>query len=399
MNKKMLAVLIVLFLYNSYFVGIVLGQNYSAGVSAGQELYYNSAYFIDNPEGIEFGLPGFTSDLNASWIRLRIESVVVNFVYGNVTFHFGNGTDVIREGWTNVRTGEPGLQVFPVAFFSANLNQGDKVYGSDALASLKESTVNETILRGYASGTRETNHLTTNQTDQETYSTYVDSYFDKQTGITVENNWKSEINSLKIWGWIRLVDTNVWAISDSSTAFTTPIPSPNPSLTPSPSVPEFPAATLVIAVIVATSIGALLLARKQKRVAVPAFAVLLTVCLMFASIVSAVGSSNKFVNLGTNNADEQYKFGTPNEDLIVQLGFGGNDTLYGEGSEGDDVIVQNGGGLNFNPQTQTQTSASSHPPAPVYNVSVSVTVSLSVPLCHFIAYLFVFARGKSGVKF
>ncbi|MCW3982361.1 MAG: hypothetical protein NWE96_00015 [Candidatus Bathyarchaeota archaeon] len=108
-------------------------------------------------------------------------------------------------------------------------------------------------------------------------------------------------------------------------------------------IPEYPSQAMILVLIVATSTVALYSIRKHKKAAAAPFAFLCSICLLAASVGTAVASPDRYIQIGTRNADEQIQFGASGRDVVVQLGFGGNDIQYAETSGGDDCIVQNGG--------------------------------------------------------
>jgi hypothetical protein len=111
-------------------------------------------------------------------------------------------------------------------------------------------------------------------------------------------------------------------------------------------IPEIPTLPILLAIIIATSITAVAVIKKHKKTAPLVFGVLLSVCILLASLGTAMANPDKYIQLGTIGNDEQTRFGTPNKDVIIQLGFGGADIQYAEGAANDDVIIQNGGSGN-----------------------------------------------------
>ncbi|MGD9131320.1 MAG: hypothetical protein PVH73_07085 [Candidatus Bathyarchaeota archaeon] len=205
----------------------------------------------------------FTYDVNASWNSTDPNAPFPPSAYGdweimngtewtkititdvsgtNVSFqglsHFKNGTEELGGGYIDVDTGDEANATF--VLISANLDVNDNLYTSGNYSSW---AINETITRAYPDGVRNTNHVnmtyggswTVNETECHYYY-YINFYWDKETGILVEDSFAVSNQTeehLTTWSVVStIVDSSVWII------------------------PEFPAGTsmLVISIILVVTI-------------------------------------------------------------------------------------------------------------------------------------------------
>ena len=176
----------------------------------------------------------FTYDISSFWISSDANAVVpqrfleinqtesfrvtINDISGSMvttldTWVFKNGTEYNSTSVVNVETGHNSGGFWPVV--AANLGKNDPVHPTvqDGI------TVNETIMREYPSGARETNYFTINyQGSDENYGQYTaegDYYFDRATGMLVELYDKSTFLSANMQGAIlwKIRESNVWVVS------------------------------------------------------------------------------------------------------------------------------------------------------------------------------------------
>jgi hypothetical protein len=156
-------------------------------------------------------------DVNKTeWIQVNITTVNGPDVDYKQTFHFENGTEVQHSVTADMETGNATSYSVPFfVLFPGNLTANELTYGL---------TINETIMRQYPSGQRETNHITTNDTNTERGGGYYysDVYLDRFTGMSVETYFKSveiPINAeavvyeTTVFHSI-LISSNVWLIPE-----------------------------------------------------------------------------------------------------------------------------------------------------------------------------------------
>jgi hypothetical protein len=174
-----------------------------------------------------YGIKGFwsSSDPNATlpenflqinmtdWYKVTVTGVNGSQVSINTIWRFTNGTELVGTGNVNLETGISYGGFW--AIYAANLRAGDHVRpnGPD------RSTVNETNTKGYgAGGTRETNLLSLVRqyydADDPTYGTtwteYMSTYFDKQTGVLVE------LSDISLYTNPQMTLTLIWSIRDTN---------------------------------------------------------------------------------------------------------------------------------------------------------------------------------------
>jgi len=129
------------------------------------------------------------------------------------TWVFKNGTESSLTGLISVESGTNSGGFWAVV--AANLGKGDLLHP----AGTNGITVNETIMREYPSGARETNHFTINyQGNDENFGFYTvegDYYFDKATGMLVELYDRSTFLGVNMQVAIlwKIKASNVWVVS------------------------------------------------------------------------------------------------------------------------------------------------------------------------------------------
>ena len=220
----LLAILSVIIIIVAFVIFIYLGSQSGpvavSGVNAGDEFTYDIKGFWSSSDPDVTPSESFLQFNLTEWYKVTVTGVSDAEISINTTWRFNNGTELEGTGTVNVETGI----TYPTggfwAIYTANLRAGDYVrpMGVD------RSTINETTTRYYgAGGTRETNSilliLEYYDADDPTYSTtwtdYMNTYFDRQTGMLVElrdtNVYTNPQRTLTILWTIK--DTNVWTIS------------------------------------------------------------------------------------------------------------------------------------------------------------------------------------------
>jgi hypothetical protein len=239
MIKKVVIAASLLVLLSFAMFGSARGQTLTAGVAAGESFSYSLTSFWTSSD--EYA--SIPSDLVVINQTESLEARISDVSGSNVTIftatYFRNGTaDAIR-GSVELQTGESTGGF--VAIIAANLTAGDRIHslGQDTI------TINDTVIRSYASGDRETNQIIIEYQNATTGTTgSVDRYFDKQTGILVEE-----------------VDETSYTNPDTTTRITTKLKEATAW-----SVPEFPSVLILPLFATATLLSAI--AYKKKRASI-----------------------------------------------------------------------------------------------------------------------------------
>src|SRR3972149_2329599 len=149
-------------------------ETWTPGVAEGDVFYYIMyGHFSSSDPNAVIHVPPFEAN-NTDWVRIEITGVSGSIIYHVYTLHFKNGTEDRIEGQTDLSgdSGGDGFRGVPIC--PANLRAGDTL-------STVQLTINETVIRIYPDGERETNHVSWNSPLD-----YGDCYFDKKTGMLVE---------------------------------------------------------------------------------------------------------------------------------------------------------------------------------------------------------------------
>lgn len=165
--------------------------------------------------------PNYLLEMNETeWIRIDVQSVVGTNVTGQLIQHFKNATEIKSTGWVNVDTGDG--ENLTMAIVAANLTVGEPIYASVYYSAY---TINETIIRTYPEGQRETNHIniTTEQTFPGGFYINVENYYwDKTTGVIVEMRAFNRVvmgeNVTEMSMSLEIVDSKAWVIPEFSTS-------------------------------------------------------------------------------------------------------------------------------------------------------------------------------------
>lgn len=204
-------------------VATASAQPRTAGVSAGDWFRYGSiaaTWYSSDPNAKP---PAFIEGYNRiQWIVLNVTDIEDTTIIGQFTFHYKNGTESSQLGGSvDINTGDGNLNGWIV---SSNLYAGQTVYNSSS----SYLTINETINRLYPNSPRETNHVKTNLPFNATgYSYSQDYYWDRATGILLENHFEDNnqtgayptLSSIDL----RITDSSVWTIPEFPTLTATAI--------------------------------------------------------------------------------------------------------------------------------------------------------------------------------
>jgi hypothetical protein len=271
MKRKLAGVLPIVFLLllTSTIVGVASAQTTAGvpGVSVGDTFLYDGYYYWNSTNPADTP-PASLSSNNASRLIVIITAVSGANVTLQETWTFQNGTSTAPY-ISHAEVDIPAEQNDPLVY-AANLNVGDPLFPG---ISTYPYTVSETVYRSYGEGARETNHVKANNTAIEgTLYSYLDLYFDKQTGMAVEYSWTnvySDTPNQALTQHIVLNDTDAWTILHP-VASSSPEETLSPSVSASPSGTNSPiSTTLIITIIVAIGIvvvvALLVLVPKKKH--------------------------------------------------------------------------------------------------------------------------------------
>ena len=172
--------------------------------------------YTSNEANATIKVPPFEHN-NTDWVRIDITGISGSIVSQVYTLHFKNGTESKFDLQTDLNPSSAGsfnVTKMGVPLCAANLGVGDPL-------STVQFTLNETIIRTYPSGERETNLVLWNSPDD-----WGRCYFDKKTGILVElyrvhkftNRLTGE--AIEKADHVKLTRSNLWEITESPTTLT-----------------------------------------------------------------------------------------------------------------------------------------------------------------------------------
>jgi len=218
----------LLFLLGTSFLGVVLGQSYVPGVSAGDVFKYEYNFDSNINGGEQFALPSMFNSLvdqikAIDWVQITISKVTGSNVEAQMLTQFDNGTQQSSDGSIDVASGQGDLTMFLIA---SNLGPNDPMYLDS------DERINGTTTRTYSSGSREliyesiTMEYEVSQDDLEGFNITVpldqvnsqEIYWDKQTGSLVEMSYRmltsSSMVNADISMNVKLVESNVYTIPE-----------------------------------------------------------------------------------------------------------------------------------------------------------------------------------------
>jgi len=183
MNKKtVLSTLVFVFLLFAMIV-TAPAQTRTVGVLEGDWFKYGDISFDwnSNDPNATISDPDWNE---TEWMMILIIDVSGTNITGQKTVHYKNGIEEISGGFVDIDTGDG--ENATTMIISANLGVNDALYTSGDFSNWK---INETVVRAYPGGVRDTNHL--NVTFELSYMDFyqymsMNYYWDKSTGIIVE---------------------------------------------------------------------------------------------------------------------------------------------------------------------------------------------------------------------
>lgn len=212
LNTKFQAI-VVLLIFSMLASGKpITARTWKPGVDLGDCFYYQMyGVYTSNRSNTSLVIPPFEHN-NTDWVRINATGIEGSIVYQVYALHFKNGSEINCNFRTDVDPVNASRLKFSdkgIPICGANLNAGDQLPTA-------ELTINETIIRVYSSGSRETNHVSWNS-----WNDWGDCYFDRATGMLVElhrihkftNNFTGE--AVEKTDEIRLISTNRWEIKTS----------------------------------------------------------------------------------------------------------------------------------------------------------------------------------------
>jgi len=185
MKKKFLYILLSVFLLCS--MGVMLGnaQTGTVGVNVGDWFKYeiNVNWSSDNQSAT---IPDFVEEMNAvEWSKISITDISGTTISLGLTNQFKNGTEIIASQVYDIDEGA--LSALGFFFIPPNLGANDLALSNNDF--LGDLMIDETMVRTYPDGTRETNHASFSNettTNGKTEIGSMDFYWDRSSGVMVE---------------------------------------------------------------------------------------------------------------------------------------------------------------------------------------------------------------------
>jgi hypothetical protein len=206
--------MVSVFLLSAIVVTAVVAQPRVAGVSAGDWFKYGDITGSWNSNDPNAVFPML--ELNhTEWMRISVEDVSGTNITIQYTWLFTNGTEKIESGYIDVDTGEGNMTFMAI---SANLNTNDTIYSSPSYSTQK---INETIVRTYPDGVRDTNHM--NMTIEYNVTGFyqylsMNWYWDRVSGIFVEMSQEATSQSGNYTTTysvqFKIVESSVWVVPE-----------------------------------------------------------------------------------------------------------------------------------------------------------------------------------------
>ncbi len=279
-TRKTASIIFFLMLILASVVGSAFAQtSVSVGVSQGDSFKYDLKYLWSSTNLADVVPSSWASMNQTDYFQINVDVAADTSLRLSTVWRFVNGTEAppgveIQEVGSNNATGF-------IYIYAANLNAGSHLF---PLATDLPFIINNTMFRTYTNNEfRATNHIEVNRTDlsNRVYS-YMDLYFDKNTGVLVEATLKEVYSDQPRQTYtteITLKESSLWNISPTPTTSAAASPSmttTSPQSTTSPATTqdgETPTAEsfdmllivlVVIFVVIIISIIFTLLTRRPK---------------------------------------------------------------------------------------------------------------------------------------
>ena len=216
-RKLILLTLVSLFILSAMVVTLAVAQPRTVGVTLGDWFKYGDitgSWSSNDPDAV-FPL----LELNETeWMLMSVEDVSGTKITFQSTVHFTNGTEETGSGHIDIDTGDGNMTLMAI---SANLDANDTIYSSPGYSTQK---INETIVRTYPDGIRDTNYWNiTGEYNVTGFYQYISMnwYWDRSSGIFVEmaQEYTSQTeNYTTTWSVIlKITESNVWVIPEFPT--------------------------------------------------------------------------------------------------------------------------------------------------------------------------------------
>jgi hypothetical protein len=234
MKKRIvLLTLVSVFLLSAMVMTSAVAQERIVGVTVGGWFKYSDitvSWSSNDPWYPTFPPVGreYLKEMNETeWILMSIQNISWGkWVFLEIVKHFKDGTEKTENGSVDIETGT-GIMNYRI--ISADLNANDTIYTGSPFSNWK---IDETIVRTYPDGERETNHLNmTRKTEiirhmddstiNGTLYEFINYYWDKATGILVEQSYE-EIEQVGEYQTTlsmtyRITESNVWTVPEFPT--------------------------------------------------------------------------------------------------------------------------------------------------------------------------------------
>ena len=195
-------------------VTLASAQPRTVGVAVGDWFKYGDitgSWSSNDPDAV-FPL----LELNETeWMLLSVEDVSGTNITFQSIIHFTNGTEKTEGGYVDIDAGDGNMTLSAI---SANLNANDTIYSSPGYSTQK---INETIVRTYPDGVRDTNCWNmTGEYNVTGFYQYISQswYWDRASGIFVEmaQEYASQTeNYTTTWSiLLKITESNVWVIPE-----------------------------------------------------------------------------------------------------------------------------------------------------------------------------------------
>lgn len=211
-----------MFLISFTFAGTAFAQTSPVliGVSPGNVFKYDITYYWSSTNPVDVVPAYLVAQNQTDYFQITVETVTSTTVVIQTLWQFQNGTAVNGTDVAEVSSGATGS----IYVYAANLTAGGFLFPS---ATDLPWRINSTEFRSYPSGFREINRIAVNNTDIEgvVYS-YMDLYFDKQTGIVVEftlTNVNTATPNQKVVQHFMLKESNAWVVPEFPSMLILPI--------------------------------------------------------------------------------------------------------------------------------------------------------------------------------
>ena len=243
-------------------VCMVWGQAASLGVKSGDTFVWSyNAEWQSNQTGVE--QPASFGQGMLQFIASAIMSVDGVSVTANTSYCYSTGIEM------EINSADYGGGYLPF-YIPANLGVGDSVPRTNLEnGPVGACYINNTLSPSSSSENRTTNHLQIWFPVDGFNNVQCNVYYDKATGVMTQityNYTNQTGNTATTWSVnIKLTQTSLFAVSDSPSPSLNPSSTPSASGTTSPSVPEFPTSTALVATLVIITLTAATFAKSRKK--------------------------------------------------------------------------------------------------------------------------------------